>query len=91
MFSVYLLHICNCTHLMASFERYCVEKVGMSLCIMFSVTAVLTFAVCLMVDLVRRFALLPVRPTMGKVLRKMDAAYVNAIDFIEQKLVADDR
>jgi hypothetical protein len=56
---------------------------------MFSVTAVLTFAVCLMVDLVRRFALLPVRPTMGKVLRKMDAAYVNAIDFIEQKLVAD--
>ena len=58
MFSVYLLHICNCTHLMAAFERYCVEKVGMPLCIMFSVTAVLTFAVCLMVDLVRRFALL---------------------------------
>jgi surface polysaccharide O-acyltransferase-like enzyme len=89
MFSVYLLHICNCTHLMASFERYCVEKVGMSLCIMFSVTAVLTFAVCLMVDLVRRFALIPVRPVMGKVMCKIDAAYVNAIDFIEQKLVAD--
>ena len=85
MFSVYLLHICNCAHLMASFERYCVEAVGMPHFAMFSVTAVVTFAVCLMVDLVRRFALIPFRPAMGKLLCKMDEAYVSVIDFVNVK------
>ena len=80
MFSVYLLHICNCTHLMWSFEVYCVDSLKMPLYVMFTVTAIVTFVVSLAVDLVRRFALIPVRPLMVTLLGKIDDIYMRAID-----------
>ena len=83
MFSVYLLHICNCTHLMWSFEVYCVENLKMPLCIMFIATAIVTFVVCLAVDLVRRCALIPLRPAIGATLNKIDSIYFRMLDRLE--------
>ena len=83
MFSVYLLHICNCTHLMWSFEVYCVENLKMPLCIMFIATAIVTFVVCLVVDLMRRCALFPLRSVIGSTLNKIDSIYFRMLDRLE--------
>lgn len=81
MFSVYLLHICNCKHLIWSFEVYCVDILKMPLYVMFAVTAIVTFVVSLAVDLLRRFALIPMRSVIGKALRKIDDAYARMLNF----------
>lgn len=82
MFSVYLLHICNCTHLMWTFEVYCFDTLKMPLYAMFAVTAIVTFIASLAVDLVRRFALFPVRGVIGKALRKVDDTYARMLNFL---------
>lgn len=82
MFSVYLLHICNCTHLMWSFEVYCVDTLKMPLYVMFAVTAIVTFVVSLAVDLLRRFALIPMRSIIGKTLRRVADAYSRMLNFL---------
>ena len=82
MFSIYLLHICNCTHLMWSFEVYCVDTLKMPLYVMFTLTAIVTFFVSLAVDLARRFTLIPVRTVIDKTLRKVDDAYARTLDIL---------
>ena len=75
MFSIYLLHICNCNHLMADFERYCIEDVGMPFYIMVVVVTFVTFFICLSVDLLRRCVLIPLRPLNGWLFANIDKRY----------------
>ena len=83
MFSVYLLHICNCRHLMWSFEVYCVENLKMPLCTMYIATAIVTFVVCFAVDLARRCVLFPLRVAIGVTLNKIDSVYFWILDCFE--------
>lgn len=55
MFSVYLLHITGGgLKLMSQFETWMYEKVGVSLWLVFALTAIVTFILCIILDFVRR-------------------------------------
>ena len=84
MFSVYLLHICNCRHLMWRFEEYCVQSLNMPIGMMFILTSIVTFSSCLMIDLMRRGALCPFRNVILSVYSRLDCAYEFVITKLER-------
>lgn len=84
MFSVYLLHICNCRHLMWEFEVYCVQVLDFRIWMMFVVTGIVTFVTCFAVDLLRRGLLYALKPTIRRAYDRIDGAYEQMIGLLER-------